>query len=149
MTMFRSISRSLLLLATVVLVGCAGMGDEIMLSGTDALAKGKILPVSDKPKTLGRKRLDAYADHLPVLKTHFEEHGYPDRLIETITFGSQRKVVMYYTKQGVAYLLVADRFAKAKSKVVGPSPIGAKTKELFAAMDNLEKASTETAKEKQ
>ena len=144
-----TLTRHFLLLAISLLVGCAGMGDELMLSGTDALAKGKILPVNESPKTLGRKRLDAYADRLPVLKSHFEEHGFPDRLIETITFGSQRKVVMYYTKQGVAYLLIADRFAKAKSKIVGPSPIGPKTKELFAAMDNLQKVSEDVAKTKE
>ena len=35
-----------------------------------------------------------------------------------------------------------------KGKVVGPSPIGAKTKELFAAMDNLQRVSGEIAAEK-
>ena len=120
----------------------------MVLGGTDSLAKGKILPIKDNPKSLGKKRLEAYADAVPQLKQHVEARGYPDRIIETISFGGDRKVVMYYTKKGVAYLLIAEQFSMAKGKVVGPSPIGAKTKELFAAIDKLERMSSATTTEK-
>ena len=123
--------------------GCAGLGDAIVLEGTDPLVKGQILPIKDNPKSLGRKRLEAYADIIPTLKQHFEAHGYPDRIIETNSLIADRKVVMYYTKPSVAYLLVAKQFAMSKAKLVGPSPIGKKTKELFAAIDNLQRVSGE------
>lgn len=141
--------RLLLALAAVCLVsGCAQMSSTITLGATDAMTNGRILPVKDNPKSLGRKRLEAYAAVSPALKAHVNFKGFPDRIIETISFGGERKVVMYYTRQGIAYLFVADQFAMPNAKLIGPSPIGAKTRELFAAMDNLERVAGEIVADK-
>ena len=140
--------RPLLLIATMTMLsGCAVMGGAMSLRMTDAMTDGNILPVTDNPKSLGRKRLETYSGLVPSLKTMFVEKGYPDRVIESVSFGGSRKVVMYYTKQGVAYLLVAGQFAMTNAKIVGPSPIGEKTKELFAAMDKLQRVAGEIAAE--
>ncbi len=101
-----------------------------------------LMDVQAQPPSPGYAELMRLGARSAELRDFLGKRGLPDRIISDHR-AAEQKVVLYYVKNKQAYLFVS-KLRRAgdtgRGDILGPSPIGEKTLELFKAIDQLKRA---------
>jgi hypothetical protein len=126
--------RALLLIAAIMLSCCAGGPGGVVQN----LSTGRILSVRAEGASDGRALLDRARALYPPVADIVKRHGQPSHLLEDSLTG-ERKVVLFYLARGQGFLCVQQRAGgNTRYRIVGPTELGPKNRELLRAIDALE-----------
>ena len=127
------------LLLCLLAVSCETYKSAAYLGWTQMDSDG-LQPVSEKPPTVGWKRLKAHAGVNDGIKLFLQTKGMPDFLVEKNGLLGDATLCLFYVGKNEAWLLEYSTINPMKMKALGPAPIGEKDRRLFQALRDVEAA---------